>query len=203
MGIILGVGIAFYIALIKKLTLLSILPPFMALGAFLFYASGLTGGSVETSLVGQVGSMANTYSTDFVQRSLNGKLVVYLSRMVTFILAFSTFIMQKNIIKTNRNGQIIRLFILHFFILLALIFNVMIFNRYTLVVEMLAVLVIATNFNEVPKKNQRTVLVVILIAVMISVITAYAGIKQMTFDLSKFEIFTSGIYSLISTILRF
>jgi len=198
LGIILAVGLAIFVAIFRKATYFSY--ALLSIGFVMFWLYVAKNSDTTSSgVLYQMTSMANTYSTDFMIRNSNGRIVLYLTRMAGGLVFIATLIIgfgRKKIERDNFD----RLCLAQFVFWILLFNNSMIFNRYVLVSSMLGVFYLGKNSALVNSAWVRSSLFFVLTGLLMISVIAYAGFKKMTFSISLPELVTTNLISLLTNI---
>lgn len=190
-GIILAVTLAIFVAIVRKTSIFSY--AILLIGFIMFWIYAIKNGSLEVSgTFSQITSMANTYSTDFMNRNLNGTIILYLSRAADILMLSAAVIIYFGKPKINRDS-FDRLCLLQFFFGIMLFNNSMIFNRYLLIISILSIISIGKNIVTVKINRVQLGMFMIAVSLLILCVTAYAGCKDMNFTVSKLNLIFMNI----------
>ncbi|ATF41865.1 EpsG family protein [Weissella paramesenteroides] len=198
-GIILGVANAVYVALIKKISAFKIIVPVLFL-IFYFKISNKIGTNLSNNLFSQILNMTNTYSTDFMERSANGQLFVYLLRTLAILSMIMGLIIYYGVDKKERRSGLGRMMLFFTVMQLTLIGYSMIFSRYIMVIVPLALIYIARYVSVTSINIKNLIFASNSLAILVGCIVCYANVKRMGFTLSVLELCLSNLYHLLINI---
>lgn len=201
-GIILAVILAMFVALTKKTNLLFMC---LLLFAYLLFWVVVGSTSVESSgngMFSQITGMANVYSADFLNRNLNGLIVLYLTRAtgILLILAALAISLRKKEIPRNQFDRLMTLLSLFQTLLIG---NSMIFNRYLLISSILALYIIAIHSGVLMSRSNQIAYFMVGISILFNIVITMTKLNGMKFTLSPFELITSNILKIFSNIPSF
>jgi len=200
-GIILAVALVVFVAIVHKPSIFSYV--LLLAGYVLFWAYvGKDGSMGASGMFPQIASMANAYSTDFMDRNLNGMIILYLSRVAGLLLLSAASIICLGKAKAKWDG-FDRLCLLQFFFVILLFNNSMIFNRYLLIFSMLSVISIGKNLAVVKISRAQIGAFLTTTSVLILCVTAYAGCKGMIFTVSRLDLIFVNVFSFFSALPNF
>ncbi|WEV56542.1 EpsG family protein [Ligilactobacillus acidipiscis] len=197
-GILLGVIIALYVALFKKTNFWSLTILISCFVIFLFYSkNGMMG--QDGGVLGQVSGMVSTYSNDFMNRNMNGMIVLYLNRFGTWglILSFFVFLLKTYQITMD---SIVRMFMLQILFFILLTGNSMIQNRYMIIVSAFSLLFFSIKIDYVSGGSKIAIQFLTLMSLCLFFIPAFVANRNINFTIPLWQIFFSNVISLLKVV---